>query len=84
MNQEFACPLVQSQRWKLWLGAVAIGVVASAYVMPERVAELVSLQPVTLELVATAVCRRRLKFEPPCRLKFEPGLEAGREAASCG
>jgi len=55
MNQGFSRPLVQSQRWKLWLGAAAIGVVATAYVVPERVAELVGLQPVMLELVATAI-----------------------------
>ena len=55
MNQEVLPPLVQSQQWKLWLAAVAVGVVAIAYVAPERVSEIVSLRPVTLELVATAV-----------------------------
>lgn len=55
MNQEFSRPLVHSQRWKLWLGAAAIGVVATVYVVPERIAELVSLEPVMLELVATTV-----------------------------
>jgi len=29
-------------------------------------------------------CRRRLKFDPPSRLNFDPGREAGREPASCG
>ncbi len=30
------------------------------------------------------VCRRRFKFEPPCRPKFEPGVEADFENVSCG
>jgi len=55
MNQEFLRPLLRSQGWKLWLGAAAVAVVATAYVLPERVAEIVRMQPVTLELVATAV-----------------------------
>ena len=30
------------------------------------------------------VCWRRLKTEPPCRLKFEPGAEADFEMVGCG
>jgi len=30
------------------------------------------------------VCSRRLKTEPPCRLKFEPGAEADFEMVGCG
>ncbi len=55
MNQEFLPPLVRSQRWKLWLAAVAVGVVAVAYIMPEQVSGIVNVRPVTLELLATAV-----------------------------
>lgn len=29
-------------------------------------------------------CRRRLKFDPPCRLNFDPGRKVGRQAADCG
>ena len=29
-------------------------------------------------------CSRRLKTEPPCRLKFEPGAEADFEMVGCG
>jgi len=28
-------------------------------------------------------CRRRLNFDPPCRLNFDPGMEAGIEDAGC-
>ena len=29
-------------------------------------------------------CPRRCKSEPPCRLNFEPGVEAGLVMAGCG
>ena len=29
-------------------------------------------------------CSRRLKTEPPCRLKFEPGADADFEMVGCG
>jgi transposase len=29
-------------------------------------------------------CRRRAKFEPPCRPNIEPGLIAFRERSACG
>ena len=29
-------------------------------------------------------CRRRSKFEPPCRPNIEPGVEASREPTGCG
>ena len=29
-------------------------------------------------------CPRRLNSDPPCRLNFDPGMEAGSGAASCG
>jgi len=29
-------------------------------------------------------CRRRSKFEPPCRLNFEPGWNADRVGVDCG
>jgi hypothetical protein len=32
----------------------------------------------------TLVCRRRVKFEPPCRLNFEPGVDAGVVMSGCG
>jgi len=54
VNREFSRPLVQSHQWKLWLAAVAVGLIAIAYIAPERVSAIVSLPPVTLELVATA------------------------------
>ena len=28
-------------------------------------------------------CRRRLNFDPPCRLNFDPGMEAGGVASGC-
>ena len=28
-------------------------------------------------------CRRRLNFDPPCRLNFDPGMEAGIVDADC-
>jgi NAD(P)-dependent dehydrogenase (short-subunit alcohol dehydrogenase family) len=28
-------------------------------------------------------CRRRLNFDPPCRLNFDPGMEAGIVDAGC-
>ena len=30
------------------------------------------------------VCRRRSKFEPPCRLNIEPGVEADFYGVGCG
>jgi len=30
------------------------------------------------------LCSRRLKTEPPCRLKTEPGAEADSEMVGCG
>jgi len=30
------------------------------------------------------LCRRRFKFEPPCRLNIEPGVEADVEMVGCG
>jgi hypothetical protein len=35
-------------------------------------------------VAAFQVCWRRLKTEPPCRLKFEPGAEADFEMVGCG
>ena len=29
-------------------------------------------------------CRRRLNFDPPCRLNFDPGMDAGMVDADCG
>ena len=29
-------------------------------------------------------CRRRLNFDPPCRLSFDPGMDAGIVDADCG
>ena len=29
-------------------------------------------------------CRRRLNFDPPCRLNFDPGMEAGIVDVDCG
>ncbi len=29
-------------------------------------------------------CRRRLNFDPPCRLNFDPGMDAGIVDADCG
>jgi len=55
MNQEFLPSLMRSQRWKLWLAAVAVGVVAIAYIMSERISAIVNVRPVTLELFATAI-----------------------------
>jgi hypothetical protein len=31
-----------------------------------------------------AVCRRRLNFDAPCRLNFDPGMDAGILDADCG
>jgi hypothetical protein len=28
-------------------------------------------------------CRRRLNFDPPCRLNFDPGMEAGIVDVGC-
>ena len=33
---------------------------------------------------ATHFCPRRSKFEPPCRLNIEPGVEADFERVGCG
>jgi hypothetical protein len=29
-------------------------------------------------------CRRRLNFDPPCRLNFDPGMDVGIVDADCG
>ena len=29
-------------------------------------------------------CRRRLNLDPPCRLNFDPGMDAGIVDADCG
>ena len=29
-------------------------------------------------------CRHRLNFDPPCRLNFDPGMDAGIVDADCG
>ena len=34
-------------------------------------------------LLAEVVCRRRLNFDPPCRLNSDPGMEAGSVVAGC-
>ena len=31
----------------------------------------------------TVTCRRRPNFDPPCRLNFDPGMEAGIVDADC-
>jgi len=55
MNQEPARPLVHSQQWKLWLAAAAVAGVATAYFLPEGATAALSLRPVMLKLVATAI-----------------------------
>ena len=35
------------------------------------------------ELSELDACRRRLNFDPPCRLNFDPGMEAGIVDAGC-
>ena len=52
MNREFLLPLVQSQRWKLWLAALGGVVVAIAYIAPEEVTGIVDAEPATLRLFA--------------------------------
>ncbi|OYY25690.1 MAG: hypothetical protein B7X79_12195 [Acidovorax sp. 17-64-282] len=52
------------------------------------------LPPETESLALVRVCRlrrygllgcpRRSKFEPPCRLNIEPGVEADFERVGCG
>ena len=36
------------------------------------------------DLTVRHVCPRRSKFEPPCRLNIEPGVEADFERVGCG
>ncbi|MFM9927716.1 hypothetical protein VLK31_32385 [Variovorax sp. H27-G14] len=38
---------------------------------------------VLLEAVVGRICRRRLNLDPPCRLNFDPGMEAGIVEAGC-
>jgi hypothetical protein len=33
---------------------------------------------------ADITCRRRLNFDPPCRLNFDPGAGADQVLAGCG
>jgi len=40
--------------------------------------------PPSLSKVLTVPCRRRLKSDPPCRVKSDPGLGIGRLKADCG
>ena len=42
------------------------------------------VDPYHPENAGLIVCSRRLKTEPPCRLKFEPGAEADFEMVGCG
>ena len=37
-----------------------------------------------ITLTEGLACRRRLNFDPPCRLNFDPGMEAGILDADCG
>ena len=37
-----------------------------------------------LQDLLIAECLRRLNFDPPCRLNFDPGMDAGVVAADCG
>ena len=42
------------------------------------------LERPVLAAIVDPKCRRRLKFDPPCRLNFDPGMGAGVVAAGCG
>jgi len=49
----------------------------------EALSPLDGLKAVRL-VIADGVCPRRSKFEPPCRLNIEPGVEADFCGVGCG
>jgi len=46
--------LVAPQRWKLWLGAVAVAAVGACYVAPDSLAALLGTSAAMLKLAASA------------------------------
>jgi len=62
---------------KAFLDAVDAGTVRKDAVLMVESLDRISRLPVM-------ECRRRFKFEPPCRLNIEPGVEADVEMVGCG
>lgn len=64
---------------KTWIKTLAVAALLSA-----SVAHAQKAQNAITWGFEPQICRRRSKFEPPCRLNFEPGVEADFEGVGCG
>ena len=64
--------------------ATIVGSVASPDCLEYRVVGICYWLYCTWTGCTVRTCPRRSKFEPPCRLNIEPGVEADFERVGCG